>query len=131
VVSSRGSRFPTATDAAVAIALLLAATSHLWLPALAALHQGSEAVTGGERPALPVTTIELVLDTPPTGDVTVNGHRAALRYQDGEGYHLVFVVPASGTYELSPACCHRLRFITPGKHYAYWLGGCVAVRTDR
>jgi len=132
VASSRGSRSPTATDAAVAIALLLAATSHLWLPALAALHQGSEAVAGGERPALPVTTIELVLDAPPTQEVTINGYHAVAKYQDGEGYHLVFVVPSNRTYALHPSCCSRLRYLTPGKrYYAYWLGGCVAVRTDR
>jgi len=123
--SRGGSRFPTATDAAVAIALLLAATSHLWLPALAALHQ---AAASGARA---VTTIELVLDVEPTGDVAVNGYRAAVKYWDGEGYHLVFIVPQSGAYELSPSCCHRLRFLSPGKHYGYWLGGCVAVRTDR
>ena len=122
---------PAARDIAVVAALLLAATSHLWLPALAALHQGIKAAASGEQPALPVTTIELVLDVEPTGDVTVNGYRAAVKYRDGEGYHLVFIVPASKAYELSPSCCSRLRFLSPGKHHGYWLGGCVAVRTDR
>jgi len=77
-------------------------------------------------------TIEIVLDAPPTQEVTINGYHAVVKYQDSEGYHLVFVVPSNRTYVLHPSCCSRLRYLTPGKrYYAYWLGGCVAVRTDR
>jgi hypothetical protein len=80
----------------------------------------------------PVVQIELVLDQEPPVEVTVNGVRARTQYSDSEGYHLVFVVPSNKTYVLSPACCQKLRYLTPGKrHYAYWAGGCVALRTDK
>jgi len=71
------------------------------------------------------------LDTPPTQTVTINNYPPLHQFSSDEGYHLVFMVPQNKTYTLSPACCSRFRYLPPGKHYAYWLGGCVAVRTDR
>lgn len=84
------------------------------------------------QPQPPVVQVELVLDQEPPVEVTVNGYHAVVKYRDSEGYHLVFVVPAASSYVLQPSCCSKLRNLTPGKrHYAYWLGGCVALRTDK
>ena len=114
----------SASEAAVVI---VAAAALVALLALSATDLGSLA-----QPQPPVVQIELVLDQEPPVEVAVNGHRALIKYEDGEGYHLVFVVPSNETYVLSPACCPMLSRLTPWKrHYAYWLGGCVALRTDK
>ena len=116
----------SASEAAVVIVAAVALVA-LALLALRATDLGSLA-----QPQLPVVQIELVLDQEPPVEVTVNGYHALIKYEDGEGYHLVFVVPSNKTYVLSPACCPRLSHLTPWKrHYAYWLGGCVALRTDK
>jgi hypothetical protein len=116
----------SASEAAVVIVAVVALVV-LALLALRVIDLGRLA-----QPQPPVVQIELVLDQEPPAEVTVNGYHAVVKYQDSEGYHLVFVVPASKTYVLSPSCCSKLCYLTPGKrHYAYWLGGCVAVRTDK
>jgi len=119
-MAARGSASEAAAVVVAVVALIVLA-----LVALRATDLG--------RPAQPpVVQIELVLDQEPPVEVTVNGYHAVIKYKDGEGYHLVFVVPSNKTYVLSPACCSRLRYLAPGKrHYAYWMGGCVALRTDR
>jgi hypothetical protein len=117
---------------AIVLALLLAVTGFLWFPAMQIFQQGNKTVTNSEQKSLPVVTIEIVLDTPPTQEVTINNYHAVYQYRDGEGYHLVFVVPANKTYVLSPSCCSRTRYLSPKKYYAYWVGGgCVAIRTDK
>jgi hypothetical protein len=118
---------PSARDIAVVISLLLVAVLSLWQP----FQQGNKTVTNSEQSGFPAVTIEIVLDTPPSQDITINNYRAVYQYHDGEGYHLVFIVPASKTYVLSPSCCSRTRYLSPRKYYAYWVGGgCVAIRTD-
>jgi hypothetical protein len=105
---------------------------YLWLPTMQDLFQQSnKTVTNSDQSTSPVVTIEIVLDTPPTQEVTINNYHAVYQFHDGEGYHLVFIVPANKTYILNPTCCTRIRYLSPGKHYAFWLGGCVAVRTDK
>ena len=118
---------PTAKDFAVVISLLLLSVLSLWHP----LQQSNKTIINSEQSGLPVVTIEIVLDTVPSQEVTINGYHAVYKYRDSEGYHLVFVVPINKTYILSPVCCTRFRYLSPGKHYAFWLGGCVAIRTDR
>ena len=118
----RGSASEVAAVIVAAVALVVLA-----LLALRATDLGRLA-----QPQPPVVQIELVLDQEPPVEVTVNGYHAVVKYKDSEGYHLVFVVPASKAYALQPSCCSRLCYLTPGKrHYAYWLGGCVALRTDK
>jgi hypothetical protein len=118
----RGSASEAAVVIVAAVALVVLA-----LLALRATDLGRLA-----QPQPPVVQIELVLDQEPPVEVTVNGYHAVIKYKDGEGYHLVFVVPAASSYVLQPSCCSRLRNLTPGRrHYAYWLGGCVALRTDK
>jgi hypothetical protein len=115
----------------IVLALLTAVIGLQWLPAIQMFQQGNKTVTNSGQSGVPVVTIEIVLDTPPTQDVTINSYHAVYQYRDGEGYHLVFVVPQNKTYILSPVCCTRSRYLSPGKHYAFWLGGCVAIRTDK
>jgi hypothetical protein len=125
-------KFPSVLDIVVVILLLIVALNNLWLPAVQGLfQQGNSSVTNIEQYSLPVATIEIVLDTPPTQDVTINGYHAVHKFHDGEGYHLVFIVPVNKTYILNPSCCTRTRYLSPRKHYAFWLGGCVAIRTDK
>jgi hypothetical protein len=121
-MAARGSASEAAAVVVAVVALVVLA-----LVALRATDLGRLA-----QPQPPVVQIELVLDQEPPVEVTVNGYHAVIKYKDSEGYHLVFVVPSNKTYVLSPACCSRLSHLTPGKrHYAYWMGGCVALRTDR
>jgi hypothetical protein len=122
---------PSTRDIALVILLLLAVALSLWHPAVQVFQQGNKTVTNSEQSRFPIVTIEIVLDTPPTQDVTINNYHALYQYHDGEGYHLVFVIPQNKTYILSPVCCTRFRYLSPGKHYAFWLGGCVAIRTDK
>jgi len=123
---------PTARDIAVVILLLLAVTISQWHPAVQVFQQGNKTVTNSEQNLFPVVTIEIVLDTQPDSRVTINGYSPIHQYPDAEGYHLVYIVPVNKTYVLSPACCSRTRFLGPGKHYAFWIGGgCVAIRTDK
>jgi len=133
VAYSGGDRqFPTSIDIAIVVFLLLAVTGYLWLPAVQGLFQQSNrTVTNNGQSISPVVMIEIVLDTPPTQGVTINNYHAVYQFHDSEGYHLVFVVPVNKTYVLSPVCCTRSRYLSPGKHYAFWLGGCVAIRTDK
>jgi len=123
--------FPTSIDMAIILALLLAVIGFLWFPTIQIFQQSNKTVTNSDQSTSPVVTIEIVLDTPPTQEVTINNYHAVYQFHDGEGYHLVFIVPANKTYVLSPACCSRTRYLSPGKHYAFWLGGCVAIRTDK
>ena len=112
---------------AMAIVLVLLAFTSLQAPSVAP-------PTGQTSPTrqAPAVTIELVLDQAPSAQVTVNGYSAAARYWDRDGYHLVFAVPSNGTYVLRPACCPGQSYLAPGRrYYAYWLGSCVAIRTDR
>jgi hypothetical protein len=119
-MAARGSASEAAAVVVAVVALIVLAL--VALRALGTEHLAQQGLTAA---------IEIVLDQEPTTEVTVNGYRAAVKYSSAEGYHLVFVVPQSKTYVLSPACCSRLRYLTPGKrHYAYWMGGCVALRTD-
>jgi len=122
---------PTARDIAVVISLLLVVIGFHWIPSIQLFQQGNKTVTDSEQNGFPVVTIEIVLDTPPSQEVTINSYHAVYKYHDGEGYHLVFVVPANKTYVLNPSCCTRTRFLGPRKYYAFWLGGCVAIRTDK
>jgi heme/copper-type cytochrome/quinol oxidase subunit 2 len=120
-MAARGSASEAAVVVVAVVALIVLA-----LIALRVIDTGHPVQQGV------TTTIEIVLDQEPPVEVTVNGYHAVVKYKDSEGYHLVFVVPSNKTYVLSPACCSRLRYLTPGKrHYAYWLGGCVALRTDK
>jgi len=134
VAYSRGnSQFPTLIDVFVAIAILMATLGFFWAPAADLIMQGIKTVTAPNATQFtaPIVTIEIVFDTPPTQTVTINNYHAMYRFHDDEGYHMVFVVPASKTYVLSPVCCTRSRYLSPGKHYAFWLGECVAIRTDK
>lgn len=127
-------QFPTSIDLAIVVILLLAVIGYLWFPAIQEIQgfqQYNRTVTNSEQSRGLIVTIEIVLDTPPTQDVTINNYHAVYQFHDIEGYHLVFVVPANRTYVLSPSCCTRTRYLSPGKHYAFWLGGCVAIRTDK
>jgi hypothetical protein len=118
---------PTARDAAVVISLLLVSVLGLWHP----FQQSINSVINSRQSGFPVVIIEIVLDTVPSQEVTINGYHVTYKYLDGEGYHLVFIVPANKTYVLSPSCCSRFRYLSPKKYYAFWLGGCVAIRTDK
>jgi hypothetical protein len=122
---------PTARDIAVVILLLLAVTISQWHPAVQLFQQGNKTVTNSEQSRFPVVTIEIVLNTPPTQTVTINNYPPLYQFSNGEGYHLVFVVPQNKTYILDPSCCSRTRYLSPRKYYAFWLGGCVAIRTDK
>jgi len=123
--------FPTSIDMVVILVLLLAVIGYLRFPAIQVFQQDSKTVTNSEQSRGLIVTIEIVLDTPPTQDVTINNYHAVYKFRDNEGYHLVFVVPANKTYILNPTCCTRSRYLSPRKYYAFWLGGCVAIRTDK
>jgi len=128
------SGFPTSIDIAIILILLLAVIGFLWLPAIQVIQgfqQDNKAVTSNEQSRGLIVTIEIVLDTPPSKDVTINNYHAVYQYHDNEGYHLVFIVPANKTYILNPSCCTRSRYLSPRKYYAFWLGECVAIRTDK
>jgi hypothetical protein len=129
--SGGNNQFPSAIDIAIVLALLTAVIGLQLFPAIQMFQQDNKAVTYSGQNGILVVIIEIVLDTPPTQDVTINNYHAVYQYHDGEGYHLVFVVPKNKTYILSPVCCTRSRYLSPGKHYAFWLGGCVAIRTDK
>ena len=124
--------FPMSIDMAIVLVLLLAVIGFHWFPAIQIFQQGNKTVTNSEQYGFPVVTIEIVLDTQPDSRVTINGYSPIHQYLDAEGYHLVYIVPVNKTYVLSPACCSRSRFLGPGRHYAFWIGGgCVAIRTDK
>jgi hypothetical protein len=126
-------QFPTLTDALVVVVILLAILGPLWLPTINPTQQNSNPLTAPNAtpPIPPFVTIEIVFDAPPTQNVTVNNYHALYQFRDDEGYHMVFVVPANKTYVLNPVCCTKSRYLTPKKYYAFWLGGCVAIRTDK
>jgi len=126
-------QFPTLTDALVVVVILLAILGPLWLPTINPTQQNNNPLTAPNAtpPIPPFVTIEIVFDAPPTQNVTVNNYHALYQFRDDEGYHMVFVVPANKTYVLNPVCCTKSRYLTPKKYYAFWLGGCVAIRTDK
>ena len=131
--SGDNNQFPTHIDAFIAIALLVALLGFLWAPAINLTQQNNKTVTVPNATQFipPIVTIEIVFDSPPSQNVTINNYRALYRFHDDEGYHMVFVVPTNRTYVLNPVCCSRSRYLAPGKYYAFWLGECVAIRTDK
>jgi len=131
--SGGNSQFPTRIDVFIAIALLVALIGFLWVPAINLTRPNNNPVTvpNATPPIPPLVTIEIVFDTPPTQNVTINNYHALYQFHDNEGYHMVFVVPINKTYVLSPVCCTRTRYLTPKKYYAFWAGDCVAIRTDK
>jgi hypothetical protein len=133
VYSRDNNQFPTTIDVFAIIVLLIALLGTWWAPAINLAQQNNNPVTvaNATQFTAPVVIIEIVFDTAPTQAVTINNIHAMYQYYDNEGYHLIFIVPTNKTYVLSPACCSRTRYLTPRKYYAFWLGECVAIRTDK